>query len=228
MITSRPLFFNQLYFFNTLFYTLFFFLAKVRWHLAGLGCRSLDEAIGLGASLLKPKANARPFKTTAITTDFLTDLPTQDRNGGLLVVVFSSFFAIFFQLNTNQSLPFFLSYTRSSSELHFYLLYASVVLMYCTLVPCANFQHLGVVFTAPSVQAVKAKPPRPHSEGVHFDERAGFLAKEVSVHVALHSLEGTCHPISIRLLSCTSSILNFYPFFLKLLPALYLYFLFYE
>jgi len=60
---------------------------QVRWHLAGLGCRSLDEAIGLGASLLKPKTSAHPFKTTAITTDFLTDLPTEDRNGELCVVV---------------------------------------------------------------------------------------------------------------------------------------------
>ena len=59
----------------------------MRWHLAGLGCRSLDEAIGLGASLLKPKTSAHPFKTTAITTDFLTDLPTEDRNGELCVVV---------------------------------------------------------------------------------------------------------------------------------------------
>jgi hypothetical protein len=30
---------------------------------------------------------------------------------------------------------------------------------------------------------VKARPPRPHSEGVHFDERAGFLSKEVLKNV---------------------------------------------
>jgi len=99
-----------------------FVAEEVRWHLAALGCRSVDEAVGLGASLLKPKANARPFKTTGLTTAFLTDLPTQGLD--------------------------------------------------------------GVAFAAPSVRALAAKPPRPHSEGAHFDDRAGLLTGAVAACVA--------------------------------------------
>ena len=61
---------------------------EVRWYLAALGCKSLDEAVGAGATLLRPRSFGAsnnnpeaPIKTDKITTTFLTDLPTVGRDG---------------------------------------------------------------------------------------------------------------------------------------------------
>jgi len=56
-----------------------FVAEEVRWYLASLGCKSLDELVGLGGELLQPKQDANPAKTKKLTTSFLTDLPTEGR-----------------------------------------------------------------------------------------------------------------------------------------------------